>query len=370
MRLSRNAFLSVAVVLLSVAVGVLAQGSPGRDPLTRKPPTWFDEAKLGIFIHWSAASIPAFAAVTGRTTSPVTSAEALRSARIRRSGTEGPRPLGKSQHPELYPISMLVEGSAAARYQAEHYPGKPYEWFVEQFRDEVLPGWNPESWADLFARAGARYVVLTTRLDDGFLLWPSAHRNPHKNGWQSTRDVVGDFTRAMRAKGLHPGFYYAGGVDYTFTGLPMNTTAPQPPEALRKMMRYQPGDPIPEQHRAYVNAHWRELAQRYKPDVMWNDYFYPGAKFADFFAERPLDPAFKKEVEDLFRYYLAQVPEGVINNRFDMFWQSTGQIYTDFVTPEYNTDPEGGSGRPKGSTLKWETNRYSRDRVRVQPPGG
>ena len=159
-----------------------------------------------------------------------------------------------------------------------------------------------------------------------FLLLPSAHRNPHKNGWQSTRDVVGDFTRAMRAKGLHPGFDYAGGVDYTFTGLPMNTTAPQPPEALRKMLRYQPaGYPIP---RAASCLRQRALARActtLQADVMWNDYFYPGAKFADFFAERPLDPAFKKEVEDLFRYYLAQVPEGVINNRFDMFWQSTGQ---------------------------------------------
>ena len=76
------------------------------------------------------------------------------------------------------------------------------------------------------------------------------------------------------------------------------------------------------------------------------------------FADRPLDPAFKTEVEDLFRFYLARVPDGVINNRFDFSWQSTGKIYTDFVTPEYSSDPdENPAGRPKGLKLKWESNR-------------
>src|SRR5207249_432235 len=114
------------------------------------------------------------------------------------------------------------------------------------------------------------------------------------------------------------------------------------------------GDRIPEHQRAYVNAHWRELIERYKPDVMWNDYFYPGATVPD--DERSLDPAFKKEVEDLFRFYLVRVPEGVINDRFDGFGQSSGQIYTDFNTLEYSSDPDAGRGRPKGSKLKWEMN--------------
>ena len=31
------------------------------DPLSREIPAWFDAAKLGIFVHWSPAAIPAFA---------------------------------------------------------------------------------------------------------------------------------------------------------------------------------------------------------------------------------------------------------------------------------------------------------------------
>ena len=31
------------------------------DPLAREIPAWFDAVKLGIFVHWSPAAIPAFA---------------------------------------------------------------------------------------------------------------------------------------------------------------------------------------------------------------------------------------------------------------------------------------------------------------------
>ena len=34
------------------------------EPGTRALPSWFDDAKLGIFVHWTAASVPAFAPVT------------------------------------------------------------------------------------------------------------------------------------------------------------------------------------------------------------------------------------------------------------------------------------------------------------------
>ena len=86
-------------------------------------------------------------------------------------------------------------------------------------------GWNPDEWADLFARAGARYVVLVTKHHDGVLLWPSAHRNPHKQGWQSERDIVGELAAAVRDRGMRFGTYYSGGLDWTFGGLPITDFA-------------------------------------------------------------------------------------------------------------------------------------------------
>jgi alpha-L-fucosidase len=335
--MNRRTFLTVFAICTCSAVGLLGQASPSGDPLKRTTPGWFDEAKLGIFIHWNAAAIPAYA--------PVTSLEALRADAQRDSTPDPDMFRRKLPYAEMYQAALMIPGSATARYHKEHFGDMPYDEFVERFRDEMIPGWDPKPWATLFERSGARYVVLTTKTEDGFLLWPSAQPNPHKPNWQSKRDVVGELAEAVRAEGLRFATYYSGGSDWTFGGLGPNQSLLGGAHINN------------EAYRAYVDRHWRELIERYKPVVMWNDYAYPG-EFRNVPADkRPadVDPAFRKHVESLFRFYLERVPEGVINNRFDFGWQGSGKLYTDFVTPEYSTDPNtSGVGREKGVDLKWE----------------
>ena len=63
-----------------------------------------------------------------------------------------------------------------------------------------------EDWADLFAAAGAAYVVMVTRHLDGYPLWPTAVANPHMpRGYRSGRDLVGGLADAVRARGLKMG---------------------------------------------------------------------------------------------------------------------------------------------------------------------
>jgi len=50
------ALISVALVVVGAKVY-----EPSWDDLKTRPlPSWFDEAKVGIFIHWGAFSVPAF----------------------------------------------------------------------------------------------------------------------------------------------------------------------------------------------------------------------------------------------------------------------------------------------------------------------
>jgi alpha-L-fucosidase len=279
------------------------------EPGTRPLPAWFDDAKLGIFVHWTAAAVPAFAPIMD---SPFDLAA---------GGGGWEEAMRCSPYVEWYQNSIAIEGSPAAIHHAEVHGNRPYDDFVAQFLAGHA-GWQPEPWADLFHAAGARYVVLVTKHHDGVLLWPSETRNPHKEDWASQRDLVGELASAVRARDMRFGTYYSGGLDWTFGGLPMTdfqsmfTAIPQTPD-----------------YQAYADAHWAELIDRYRPDVLWNDIGYPAAA----------------DLDGLFERYYAAVPDGVVNNRFDWMAQTAGAMHCDFVTPEYST--KGDPAR------KWESTR-------------
>src|SRR5215475_1945267 len=84
------------------------------------------------------------------------------------------------------------------------------EEYLRQLDGFGAENYDPAAWADLFARAGARYAVLTSRHHDGVSLWDTDHgdlgvvtRTP------AGRDLVGPFVTAMRERGLRVGLYYS-----------------------------------------------------------------------------------------------------------------------------------------------------------------
>jgi alpha-L-fucosidase len=101
--------------------------------------------------------------------------------------------------------------------------------------------------------------------------------------------VVGELAEAVRAEGLRFGVYYSGGLDWTFDDRPIPTMA-----AGAAAM---PGGSYP----AYAAAQVRELIERYRPSVLWNDITWPQTG---------------KELWPLFAEYYATVPDGVLNDRW------------------------------------------------------
>lgn len=274
--------------------------------MDRPLPQWFDDAKFGIFVHWTAATVPAFAPV-GPSPFDLPPEDAFR----------------LSPYVEWYQNSLAIEGSPVWQHHREVYGDVGYEAFVAQFLAN-LSGWSPDPWADLFALAGAKYVVFVTKHHDGVVLWPSDVANPHRpEGWSSSRDVVGELSQAVQTRDMRFGTYYSGGLDWTFGGLPIAD--------FSSMIA---AIPQSEEYLAYADAHWRELIHRYRPAVLWNDIGYPAAG----------------DLAKLFADYWAVVPDGVVNNRFDFIGQMGGAVHTDFITPEYSTSAPAG-GR------KWESTR-------------
>ncbi len=290
-------------MLASAALGVRARGAafaPNWDSLkTHKVPAWFEDAKLGIFLHWGLYSVPAWAPPSGQF-----------------GKIDWNKWFLSNPYAEWYLNGVRLVGSATYKHHVETY-GKDFDYyrFSSDF-NRATAKWDPGKWADLFRKTGARYAVLTTKHHDGFRLWPSKIANPRRGGAEITasRDLVGDLTRAVRGAGMKMGLYYSGGVDWTFTDRPVRN--------LDDMIALLPqGD----DYARYVDAQWTELIDRYQPSLLWNDINYPK----------------KANLPGVVAHYYNSIPDGAINNRF-------GVDFYDFTTPEY-------SKYDKVVAKKWES---------------
>lgn len=158
---------------------------PSWSSLDARPvPSWFTEARFGIFIHWGVYSVPAW------------------------------RPLSSKKYAsyaEWYYARVIGDTLYGGDLFHRRNYGDTFEYrdFGPQFKAELF---DPDAWADLFARSGANYVVLTSKHHDGYCLWPT--KSPFKQDWNSMqvgphRDLVGELTQAVRKKGLKMGLYYS-----------------------------------------------------------------------------------------------------------------------------------------------------------------
>ncbi|XP_054251216.1 tissue alpha-L-fucosidase [Indicator indicator] len=165
-----------ALLWLAAALGpVLAvpRYRPDWASLDARPlPAWFDQAKVGVFVHWGVFSVPAW-------------------------GSEWFWWHWRGEHRADY------ERFVRRRYP----PGTGYADFAPHF---TAHDFQPRQWAELFQRAGARYVVLTTKHHEGFTNWGS----PVSWNWNSLdtgphRDLVGELGQALRESNIHYGLYHS-----------------------------------------------------------------------------------------------------------------------------------------------------------------
>ncbi len=184
--------LLIALALAAPAIGQTYQ--PTWDSVDRRPtPAWFTDAKFGIFIHWGTYSVPAYA--------PVIPGRLAYAEWYWNAMTSG-------QKPGANP----TQAGTWAYHQKQYGADYAYQNFAPQFRAELF---DPGHWADVFARSGAKYVVLTSKHHEGFALWPSPEASKTwGRPWNAVeigpkRDLLGDLNEAVRRKNLRMGFYYS-----------------------------------------------------------------------------------------------------------------------------------------------------------------
>ncbi|MBD3254617.1 MAG: alpha-L-fucosidase, partial [Candidatus Lokiarchaeota archaeon] len=261
-------------------------------------PEWFQDAKLGIFIHWGLYSVPAFA-VTGLD--------------LTDSMKKGLDFYCKyNPYAEWYLNTLRISGSPTEKYHKETYGDNfSYDDFVPIFNEEI-ENWNPDEWIKLVKKSGARYVVITTKHCDGFLLWDSNYPNPYKKNYSAKRDIVGELSKSVKRSDLNIGFYYSTAWDWTFNKNPIKDAE----SFLENFVN-------PPEYTEYVNNHLYELIDKYQPKVLWADMGYPEGT----------------DVYEIFAYFYNRVPEGVVNDRWKQYISAKKKFkktnHNDFVTPEY-----------------------------------
>ncbi|KAB7772113.1 MULTISPECIES: alpha-L-fucosidase [unclassified Xanthomonas] len=149
-----------------------ARGGPFRPDWTSlkqyRSPSWYDNAKFGIFIHWGVFSVPAFGN-------------------------------------EWYSRNMYQQGSKDYLHHRETYGPQSRFGYKDLIPLFTAPQFDPQAWAALFRDAGARYVVPVAEHHDGFAMYDSQLSDWTAVKMGPKRDVLGELSKAIRAQGLHFG---------------------------------------------------------------------------------------------------------------------------------------------------------------------
>ena len=191
-----------------------ARYEPNWESLDARPlPPWYDEAKIGIILHWGIFSVPAW----GTTGSMGTGGEwywwYLRGG-DGYVGYEGTPPRLRGPKPCLPATKTAAklgycppDSAYGAFHNRTYGPDFTYAEFAPMFTAELF---DPDAWASLFKRAGARYVAVTTKHHEGWANWCSAEAwNWNSCTTGPRRDLVGDLTASVRSAGMRMGLYYS-----------------------------------------------------------------------------------------------------------------------------------------------------------------
>ncbi|XP_030412339.1 plasma alpha-L-fucosidase isoform X2 [Gopherus evgoodei] len=212
--------LLLLLFLLLSPQGCSARYDPTWESLDSRPlPTWFDEVKFGIFIHWGVFSVPSF-------------------------GSEWFWWYWQKEKRQPYVKFM----------ETNYPPGFSYEDFGPLFTAEFF---DANQWADILKASGAKYVVLTSKHHEGFTLWGSKYSwNWNAVSVGPKRDIVAELATSIRNRtDLHFGLYHS--LFEWFNPLFLYDAS-----NVFKTRQFPTAKSLPELY---------EIVTKYQPEILWSD---------------------------------------------------------------------------------------------------
>lgn len=201
----------LSTLLLCLALPCAA-GAQHIDPTSIKDKMqWYQDAKLGIFIHWG-----------------------------------------------IYSVNGIDESWSF------HNKKISYADYMAQLKGFTASAWNPQEWADLIRASGARYAVLTTKHHDGVALWNTSYSDLNVvKRTPAHRDLVAPFFAALRKDSIKCGAYFSL----------LDWSHPDYPGFLNDSSRYDINKDYARwnRYRHFFQGQITELMDNYHPDLIWFD---------------------------------------------------------------------------------------------------
>ncbi|HAF33356.1 MULTISPECIES: alpha-L-fucosidase [Sphingobacterium] len=199
--------ISLFVLLASACLNVSAQNNVSPQKMD-----WFEDAKLGIFIHWG-----------------------------------------------IYSVDGISESWSFFNNYINH------DNYIKQLNGFTAKDYRPKEWAKLIKEAGAKYTVITTKHHDGISMWNTKADKAITTLQDAAakQDVITPFVKAIQEEGLHTGLYYS---------LP-DWSHPYYDVFTRNRKRYElKSEPSRwDNYVKYYQKQLTELSEQYKPELLWFD---------------------------------------------------------------------------------------------------
>lgn len=187
-------------------------------------PKWFENAKLGIFIHYG-----------------------------------------------IYAVNGIAESWS-------FYNGRiSYEDYMKQLDGFTASNFNADEWADLIKASGARYAVLTTKHHDGVALFDTKYSDLNViKKTPAAKDIVKEYAKAITDRGIRLGMYFSL-IDWSHPDYPTVYMGEKPQDNVKLNPFSCPtdGEEKPERWQKFLQFNRNQLSeilQNYgKVDLLWFD---------------------------------------------------------------------------------------------------
>lgn len=285
----------------------------------KKAPTWFADAKLGIYFHWGPYSVPAFGS-------------------------------------EWYPRWMYIEnrkkwGKGTFQHHLKHY-GHPSEFNYHDF----IPMFNAEhfdaaDWALLFKQAGAKFAGPVAQHHDGFAMWDSEINPWNAAAMGPKQDILGQLFNELERQHLKTiaTFHHARTLQRNATDTAnwtaSNSHFPYHPDfatsSTDPKLRMLYGNLPADEFHPYWLAEVNEVVDKYAPDIIWFDSWLDliPESYRQQMVAHHFNRAYEREKEVLVAYKNEDLPSnvGVLDIEQGGMKQMSPDYWLTDITLSYNS---------------------------------